>query len=165
MSLSTKDWAWAGFSVWGKRGREWGSEKEKKASQNKEVPLVSSLQYGRPPCHTERIELRFLEAVSKHCVLRMIRMLVTPWVRKRYFLQFLHNMKLSPVSCQNTSSWRRLNWRKVFTTLRCFSALPSSSSTSPPILLHPKESWPVPLPSHNVKQKATNWTVEEWEKI
>lgn len=51
--------------------KEGGNEGAKK-SQKKEVPLVSSRSYVRPLCHTKAITLRFLEIISKHCVLQIV---------------------------------------------------------------------------------------------
>lgn len=79
-------------------------------------------------------------------------------------------MKLRPSAVKTCSAGKSLNWNHFFTTLRLFSVLPSSSSTSPLSFLpsirpSPKESWPDALPSHNVKQQAKNDKNEEWEKL
>ena len=160
MSLSTKARAWAGFSVRGRRGRERGSEREsKEGSALSQQPAARSTSVSQ-----KRIRLRFSEIISKRCVLQIVSDTWLLWLHQweRGFLRsFL--MKLRP-SAVKTCPAGRSYWRQVFTTLKRSSVRPffSSPSTSPPsssIRARPME--PVPLPSHNEKQKATNWTIEE----
>lgn len=89
------------------------------------------LQHVRPGV-TEQDQVKILGGQFKTMCSSNVSDTCLMWlsVRKR----FPSIWEYEPVSCQNMSSWRKLNWRQVFTTSRCFLVPPSlsSSSTSPP---------------------------------
>lgn len=103
--------------------------------------------------------------ISKYCVFGGGGCLGhSPRVRKTFFLQRLHNMNFG----RQLSKHLQLGEIKLaagfhhFEMLLCPSFLPSSHRPpSPSFPLCWTESWPVPRPTHDVKQKAKNWAVVE----